>query len=119
MGRLYLSSLALILAATRHVPREDRAVRLGQWQTKLGTRLAGKTLGLLGLGRIGGAVAAIGRAFDMSVNAWSENLTRAEAEKKGATAVGKDELFSQADILSVHLRLSGRTHGMVGRASSP
>jgi phosphoglycerate dehydrogenase-like enzyme len=105
---------ALILAAARHVPHEDRAVRLGQWQTKLGTRLAGKTLGLLGLGRIGGAVAPIGRAFGMKVIAWSENLTLIEAETKAATAVGKDELFSQADILSVHLRLSGRTRGMVG-----
>jgi phosphoglycerate dehydrogenase-like enzyme len=105
---------ALILAMMRHVPAENRSLRDGGWQTALGTELAGKTLGLLGLGRVGSAVGVIGRAFRMNVIAWSQNLTRERAEEKGVELVDKDTLFKTSDVLSIHLRLSERTHHLVG-----
>lgn len=107
---------ALILAAARHLPAEDRAVREGRWQHTLGTGLAGRTLGLLGLGRQGSQVARIGQAFGMHVVAWSHNLTAAGAAELGVTAVPKDELLRAADVVSVHLVLSDRTRGLVGAA---
>ena len=76
--------------------------------------LHSKTLGLLGLGRLGSATARIGQAFGMETIAWSQNLTPEKAEPHGVTAVSKEELFSRADVLSVHLVLSGRTRGLVG-----
>jgi phosphoglycerate dehydrogenase-like enzyme len=105
---------ALILAAMRHIPAENRSLRAGGWQTALGTELAGKTLGLLGLGRVGSAVGVIGRAFRMNVIAWSQNLTRERAEEKGVELVDKDTLFATSDVLSIHVRLSERTHHLVG-----
>ena len=78
--------------------------------------MAGRTLGLLGLGNVGGAVAQIGAAFDMRVNAWSQNLTNERAAEIGVTLVSKDELFQEADVVSIHLVLSGRTQGLVGTA---
>ena len=105
---------ALILAAMRHVPTEAAGMRAGGWQTTVGADLRGATLGVVGLGHIGGAVARIGAAFRMKVIAWSQNLTPERAAEVGATAVSKDELFSQADIVSVHLVLSQRTLGVVG-----
>jgi phosphoglycerate dehydrogenase-like enzyme len=107
---------ALILALRRHVVAEDRALREGRWQTTVGTDLAGGTLGVLGLGRLGTQVARIGQAFDMRVIAWSENLTPGRAAAVGATRVGRDELFAASDVLTVHLKLSGRTTGLVGAA---
>jgi phosphoglycerate dehydrogenase-like enzyme len=107
---------ALILACRRHVVAEDRALRDGRWQTTVGTDLAGSTLGLLGLGRLGSQVARIGRAFDMRVVAWSQNLTPERAEEAGATLVTKDELFTVSDVVTVHLKLSARTEGLVGAA---
>jgi phosphoglycerate dehydrogenase-like enzyme len=107
---------ALILACRRHVVAEDRALRDGRWQTTVGTDLAGGTLGLLGLGRLGSQVARIGRAFDMRVVAWSQNLTPERAEEAGATLVTKDELFTVSDVVTVHLKLSARTEGLVGAA---
>ena len=107
---------ALILAVRRHVVTEDRAVRDGRWQTTVGTDLAGSTLGVLGLGRLGTQVARIGQAFDMRVIAWSQNLTPDRAAEAGATWVPKDELFATADVVTVHLKLSDRTTGLVGRA---
>ncbi|WP_322013225.1 D-2-hydroxyacid dehydrogenase family protein [Paraburkholderia sp. J12] len=107
---------AMILAMARNIPIENRSLREGGWQRTLGTQLAGKTLGLLGLGHIGSAVGVIGRAFRMNVIAWSQNLTAERAESKGVQLVDKDTLFSSADILSIHLRLSERTHGLVGAA---
>jgi phosphoglycerate dehydrogenase-like enzyme len=104
----------LILALVRQIPREDRATRNGQWQVSLGVGLQGKTLGLLGLGRLGSQVAAIGKAFQMHVLAWSENLTADRAAAAGATLVSKDELLSQADIVTIHLVLSARTRHLVG-----
>jgi phosphoglycerate dehydrogenase-like enzyme len=105
---------ALILASARHVVTENGALRSGQWQQTLGNDLKGRTLGVLGLGNIGSQVAAIGRAFGMRVIAWSENLTQEHAQAAGVTWVAKDELFAQADILTIHLVLSGRTTGLVG-----
>jgi phosphoglycerate dehydrogenase-like enzyme len=105
---------ALILSLARHVPAEDRALREGRWQTTVGTPLRGRTLSVLGLGRLGSAVAAVGTAFGMRVVAWSANLTRDRAEAAGAELVGRDELFAQADVLTVHLVLSERTRGLVG-----
>ena len=107
---------ALILAMARNVPLENQSFRQGGWQLSLGEELAGKTLGLLGLGRVGSAVGIIGRAFRMNVIAWSENLTEERAQEKGVRRVSKDELFSTADLLSIHVRLSERTHHLVGAA---
>jgi phosphoglycerate dehydrogenase-like enzyme len=105
---------ALILAMMRNIPAENRSLKEGGWQVGLGTELAGKTLGLLGLGRVGSAVGGIGRAFRMNVIAWSQNLTRERAEEKGVQLVDKDTLFSTSDVLTVHLRLSERTRHLVG-----
>lgn len=107
---------ALVLAVARGVPGGDRAVRAGRWQEHLGIELAGSTLGLLGLGRIGAAVARYARAFDMELVAWSEHLTAERAAEHGADLVDKAELFARSDIVSVHLRLSERTRGLVGAA---
>jgi phosphoglycerate dehydrogenase-like enzyme len=89
-------------------------MRQGGWQTRLGRDLAGKTLGLLGLGKVGSGVAAAGNAFNMKVVAWSQNLTEQRAAECRARRVEKDELFRQSDVLSIHLILSGRTRGIAG-----
>jgi phosphoglycerate dehydrogenase-like enzyme len=105
---------ALILASARHVVGESESVRGGGWQRALGDGLAGKTLAVLGLGKIGVPVARIGAAFGMQVIAWSQNLTAERAEAAGARLVDKQELFQQADFLTIHLVLSQRTRGLVG-----
>jgi len=107
---------ALILAALRHIVTENNALRSGGWQHTVGTDLAGKTLGVLGLGRIGSPVARIGTAFGMKVIAWSQNMTAEAADAAGAVLVSRDQLFEQADILTIHLVLSSRTRGLVGPA---
>jgi phosphoglycerate dehydrogenase-like enzyme len=107
---------ALILASARHLVHEMNSVRAGGWQTSIGRELSGKTLGVLGLGNIGKPVARIGRAFGMKVAAWSQNLTRETAEAEGATLVSKAELFSQSDVVTIHLVLSARSRGLVGAA---
>jgi phosphoglycerate dehydrogenase-like enzyme len=104
---------ALILASARGLVAEANSVRNGGWQLGLGEGLRGKTLGVLGLGNIGGAVAKIGLAFGMNVIAWSQNLTAEKAQAAGAKLVTKEELFSQADVLTIHLVLSQRTRGLV------
>ena len=104
----------LILALQRHIPAEDRAMKAGAWQTTIGRGLAGTTLGLLGLGRLGSEVARIGQAFRMNLIAWSQNLTAAQAAEHGVTRVEKDDLFRQSDVLSIHTLLSARTRGLVG-----
>ena len=106
----------LIMAVTRHIPQEDAQVRAGGWQAAVGRELAGSTLGLLGLGRIGERVARYARAFDMDVIAWSQHLTGDRARSCGARLVTKTELFAEADIVSVHVQLSTRTAGLVGVA---
>lgn len=104
---------ALILALLRQIPREDRATRAGRWQETVGVDLQGKTLGLLGLGNIGSAVAQVGQAFGMRLIAWSQNLTTERAAERGAELVSKDDLLAQADVLTIHLQLSGRTRGLL------
>jgi phosphoglycerate dehydrogenase-like enzyme len=104
----------LILALARHIPAEDRALREGRWQTTLGSGLHGKTLGVVGLGNLGGQVARIGRAFGMDVLSWSQNLTAERAAEAGATLVPRDELLARADVVTVHLVLSDRTRGLIG-----
>lgn len=104
---------ALILAAARRLPDEIAAVRAGGWQQSVGRDLAGHTLGLLGLGNIGTAVARVGAAFGMNVVAWSANLTDERAAAAGARRVERDELLRVADVVSVHLVLSERTRHLV------
>jgi phosphoglycerate dehydrogenase-like enzyme len=105
---------ALILALMRQTTLEDQSLRSGGWQSTVGADLAGATLGLVGLGRLGKAVARIGLAFDMRVLAWSQNLDHAAAQELGVEPTAKEELFDRADLVSVHLVLSDRTRGIVG-----
>ena len=107
---------ALILASARNLVAENASLRSGGWQHSVGDDMAGRTLGLLGLGNVGAAVARIGNAFGMKIIAWSQNLTTERAVEAGATLVSKDELFQGADVVSIHLVLSGRTRGLVGAA---
>ena len=104
----------LILGAARRIAEDHALMRHGGWQTRVGHRVAGKTLGLLGLGRLGSAVARVGLAFGMKAIAWSQNLTAEKAAEQGVERVEKDELFRRSDILSVHLVLSPRSRGLVG-----
>jgi phosphoglycerate dehydrogenase-like enzyme len=104
----------LILSLMRRIPAEDRATREGKWQTSLGLGLNGKTLGVLGLGTLGSRAARVGKAFEMEVLAWSQNLTAERAKEVGATLVPKDELLARSDIVSIHLVLGERTRGLVG-----
>ena len=104
----------LILASARNLVTETAALRGGVWQQAIGEHLKGRTLGLLGLGNVGSAVAAIGKAFGMELIAWSQNLTAERAAAAGAVLVSKEELFREADIVSVHLVLSRRTRALVG-----
>jgi phosphoglycerate dehydrogenase-like enzyme len=103
----------LMIATVRHIAQEDRRIREGGWQNSVGIILAGRTLGLLGLGRIGKRMAEYGRAFGMEVIAWSQNLSAEAALAVGVRRVEKDDLFRSADILSIHLQLSDRTRGLV------
>jgi phosphoglycerate dehydrogenase-like enzyme len=104
----------LIIALQRNLLAEDARIREGGWQRTIGPELAGHTLGILGLGNLGRRMARIAQAFEMRVIAWSENLTAEAAGEAGAQAVGRDELFEQADVLTIHTRLSDRTRGLVG-----
>ena len=103
----------LILALLRNIPQEDKLTREGKWGTSIGIGLKGKTIGLLGLGHIGSLVAKIAIAFDMNVIAWSQNLTSERAAECGTRLVSKTDLFELSDILSIHVRLSERTRGLV------
>jgi phosphoglycerate dehydrogenase-like enzyme len=105
---------ALILSSLRKIPQLDRAVRDGRWGDGIGSGLAGKTLGVLGLGKLGTQVTRVGLAFGMNVIAWSQNLTPEKAAGIGAVRVNKDEFFSAADIITIHVVLSDRTRGLVG-----
>jgi phosphoglycerate dehydrogenase-like enzyme len=104
----------LLLALVRDIPAADAALRAGEWQSGLGTELAGRTIGVLGLGRIGARVARYAHAFDMDVVAWSQNLTDDQAAACGARRVTKDELFELSDVVTVHVKLSDRTRGLIG-----
>jgi phosphoglycerate dehydrogenase-like enzyme len=107
---------ALILASARHISVEAASVRDGGWQRALGDDLAGKTLGIIGLGRVGSGVAKIGLAFGMRVIAWSRNLTSSTAAAAGVRLVTKDELLRTADVVSIHVVLTPSTIGLIGAA---
>ena len=107
---------ALILGSARHIPTEAASVRFGSWQHTLGDDLAGKTLGIIGLGNIGSGVAKVGLAFGMNVVAWSQNLTAEAASAAGAHRVSKEELLRTADVISIHTVLGPRTTGLIGAA---
>jgi phosphoglycerate dehydrogenase-like enzyme len=104
----------LIIGLTRNIAVEDRAAREGRWQTAIGPTLSEMVLGVVGLGNLGSRVAKVGLAFGMEVIAWSQNLTQERAEQAGVALVSKDELFSRADIVTIHLVLSDRSRGLVG-----
>jgi phosphoglycerate dehydrogenase-like enzyme len=105
---------ALILGLARHLVTEHQNVRDGAWQTTLGTDLAGRTLGLVGLGRIGSHVAKVGVAFGMDVLAWSPHLDDARAGAAGATAVPFERLLADSDVISIHVPLNDGTRGLIG-----
>ncbi|MEJ1974692.1 MAG: D-2-hydroxyacid dehydrogenase family protein [Acetobacteraceae bacterium] len=110
-------AFGLILALARNIPAEDRSLRAGQWQTRrLGMAVKGKTLGIVGLGRLGAQLAGYARAFGMELIAWSQNLTEARAAGHGCRLVGKADLFRLADFVSLHLILGERSRGVVGAA---
>ena len=118
----------LILALVRHIPAEDQRLKLagraggaalgasGGWQQTVGTGLEGKRLGVVGFGRLGQQVGRIGRAFGMQVVAWSQNLDAAVTAEEQVEAVSKEALFSSADVVTVHYKLSSRSSGIVGAA---
>jgi phosphoglycerate dehydrogenase-like enzyme len=106
-------TMALLLAIVRRIPQEDRAMRSGGWQTGLAVELSGKTLGILGLGRIGGRIAAFGKFLGMRVLAWGPTLDDERAAAAGARRVSLDELFRESDVVSIHLRLSDRTRHII------
>jgi phosphoglycerate dehydrogenase-like enzyme len=103
----------LILALAKKIPHEDAAVRAGHWQLGLGESVNERTLGVVGLGRLGSVVARVGLAFNMRVLAWSQNLTPERAEAAGVVYATKDELFAQSDYVSIHYPLSDRSRGMI------
>ncbi len=106
---------ALILAMLRRIPKEEQGILGGKWQVDLGEDAHGKTLGVLGLGRLGSRVAAVGQAFGMPVLAWSQNLTRERTDELGVElAASKEDLLRRSDIVTIHLILSGRTRGLIG-----
>jgi len=109
-------ALALMLSLARKIPQADAHVKSGQWKRAQyqGTQLAGKTLGVVGLGRIGAQVATVGRAFGMRVLAWSANLTAERAAEVGVEAVSFERLLAESDVVTVHQVLSDRTRGLVG-----
>ena len=109
-------TIGMIIALTRNFVAEDAAVRAGGWQHTIGPGLAGLTLGIVGLGRLGTPVARLARAFDMDVIAWSPNLTAERAAEQGVRAVGKSELFASSDVVTVHMPLSERSRGLIGAA---
>ncbi len=107
-------AMGMMIALARDIPGQFASMRQGGWQTRPGYELGGKTLGLLGLGKLGGAMAAVGNALNMKVIAWSQNLTEQRAAECRARRVEKDELFRQSDFISIHLILGERTRGLVG-----
>jgi phosphoglycerate dehydrogenase-like enzyme len=109
-------TIGMMIALTRNFAQEDAAIRAGGWQHTIGPGLSGCTLGIVGLGRLGVPVAKLAQAFDMTVIAWSPNLTAARAESHGVRAVDKRELFSTADVITIHMPLSDASRGLIGAA---
>jgi phosphoglycerate dehydrogenase-like enzyme len=105
---------ALIMAVVRQLPANDASLRAGRWQHSLGTTLSGKTIGIVGLGKLGRRIAGFAQAFGMSVIAWSPHLTPESAAEVGAVAVQFDELLATADVVTVHVGLNDGTRGLIG-----
>ena len=103
----------LLLAIARHIPQESLNLRSGNWQTTIGTDLKGKTIGIIGLGRIGSRIAKYAQAFEMRMLAWSPNLTKEKAIEVGAIPVSKDELFKESDFITIHMVLSERSKELI------
>jgi phosphoglycerate dehydrogenase-like enzyme len=109
-------TFALILAAAHRIPQEDRHLRGGGWQEGVGMLLEGRVLGVLGLGRIGQKIAALGQAFGMTPIAWSPNLTAERAAAAGVAYRPREQFFGEADVISVHMVLSDSTRHLIGAA---
>jgi phosphoglycerate dehydrogenase-like enzyme len=109
-------TIGMMIALTRNIVAEDAAVRAGRWQQHIGPGLAGSTLGVVGLRRLGVPVARLAQAFGMQAIAWSPNLTEERAAQHGVRAVSKAELFAESDIVTIHMPLSERSRGLVGAA---
>lgn len=107
-------AMALILDLAKKISKESPLMHQGGWQGHVSEGLNGKTLGLLGLGNLGGRVARFGQALEMETIAWSQNLTQERCNEMGVRLVGKEELFRQSDYISIHLVLSDRSRGLVG-----
>lgn len=107
-------TVGMMIALTRNFAQEDAAIRAGGWQHTIGPGLSGATLGVIGLGRLGVPVATLAQAFGMTVIAWSPNLNQARAEPHGVRAVDRHELFSTADVISIHMPLSDASRGLIG-----
>ena len=106
-------TIGLMIAVMRRIPQTDREVRAGKWPLVLGTVLSGRTLGILGLGKVGSEVARIAIAFGMKVVAWGPTLTRERAEKNGATYMPLEQVLQTADVVSVHLKLSDQSRSLL------
>jgi len=106
-------TMALMLAFAHRVTQEDRAIRQGLWQTGMGFDLSGKVLGIVGLGRIGSRIAGFGNQLGMRVLAWSAHLTEEKAAAHGAVYTPLDDLLRQGDVVTLHLKLSERTRGII------
>jgi phosphoglycerate dehydrogenase-like enzyme len=109
-------TIGMMIALTRNFAQEDAAVRAGGWQHTIGPGLAGSTLGVVGLGRLGVPVANLAQAFGMAVVAWSPHLTQDRADPHGVRAVSKQELLETADVISIHMPLSDASRGLFGAA---
>ena len=110
-------TMGLILELTRGIGRENARMHAGEaWQTFAGTEIEGKTLGVIGLGKLGSKVAGMAKVFGMNVIAWSPNLTPETCKEAGVGYAGKDELFATSDIITIHVVLSPRSRGLVGAA---
>jgi phosphoglycerate dehydrogenase-like enzyme len=108
-------TIGLMLELSRRIGYEDRQMKAGvPWQTTAGTGLSGRTLGVIGLGKVGAHVAKVAQALDMKVVAWSQNLKKERCDELGVTYVTKEELLKQSDFVTVHVQLSPRTEGLIG-----
>jgi len=103
-----------VLSLARNIPLEDRETRAGNWELTVGMGLQGKTIGIIGLGRIGKLVARYAQAFDMKVLAWSKNLTEETCKEAGVEYVSKQDLLQKSDFVTIHLKLSERTQSLIG-----
>ena len=107
-------TIGMMIALMHNFAQEDAAVRAGGWQHTIGPGLAGHTLGIVGLGRLGVPVARLAQAFDMAVIAWSPHLTPERAAPHGVRAVDKRTLFAESDVVTIHMPLSDASRGLVG-----